>query len=46
MLTSPLLDVSSTEIRRRIAVGAPVHHLVPEAVLELIQAEGLYAEGP
>ena len=46
VLTSPLLDVSSTEIRRRIAAGAPVHHLVPEAVLELIQAEGLYVEGP
>jgi nicotinate-nucleotide adenylyltransferase len=46
VLTSPLLDVSSTEIRRRIAAGAPVRHLVPEPVLELIRAEGLYAETP
>lgn len=46
VLTSPLLDVSSTEIRRRIADGAPVRHLVPDAVLDVVRAEGLYAGGP
>jgi nicotinate-nucleotide adenylyltransferase len=46
VLTSPLLDVSSSEIRRRIAAGEPVRHLVPDAVLELIRADDLYANGP
>jgi len=40
----PELAVSSTEIRRRIARGAPVRHLVPDAVIELIGARGLYRE--
>ena len=46
VLASPLMDVSSTEIRRRIAAGAPVRHLVPDAALEVIRAEGLYTGGP
>ncbi|MGZ4431447.1 MAG: nicotinate-nucleotide adenylyltransferase [Gaiellales bacterium] len=40
VLTSPMLDVSSTEIRRRMATGQPVRHLVPDPVLELLAAEG------
>lgn len=32
----PLLDVSSTEIRRRIAAGEPIDGLVPECVKEKI----------
>ena len=40
----PELAVSSTRIRRRIAQGAPVRYLVPDGVLRLIAAEGLYRE--
>jgi nicotinate-nucleotide adenylyltransferase len=40
----PELDVSSTRIRRRVAQGRPVRYLVPDAVLELIEAMGLYRE--
>jgi nicotinate-nucleotide adenylyltransferase len=40
----PELAVSSTQIRRRVAAGAPVRYLVPDAVLELIAAKGLYRE--
>jgi nicotinate-nucleotide adenylyltransferase len=40
----PELAVSSTRIRRRIAAGAPVRYLVPDAVLELIAQRGLYRE--
>jgi nicotinate-nucleotide adenylyltransferase len=40
----PTLDVSSTEIRRRIAAGIRVRYLVPDAVIELIAARGLYRE--
>ncbi|MFI5046128.1 MAG: nicotinate-nucleotide adenylyltransferase [Acidimicrobiia bacterium] len=41
----PRLDVSSTDIRRRLAAGLPVDGLVPAAVLHAIRARGLYA-GP
>ena len=39
-LLSP--DVSSSEVRRRIAVGEPIDDLVPPAVGKLIQELGLY----
>jgi len=38
----PEIGVSSTEIRSRVAGGAPIRHLVPDAVAELIAARGLY----
>jgi nicotinate-nucleotide adenylyltransferase len=38
----PEIGVSSTRIRRRLAQGRPVRYLLPDAVLELIQARGLY----
>lgn len=38
----PLLDVSSREIRRRIAEGKSVEWLVPDAVLTVIRQHGLY----
>jgi nicotinate-nucleotide adenylyltransferase len=34
--------VSSTDARDRLARGLPVRHLVPEPVLRIIEAEGLY----
>lgn len=37
------VDISSTEIRRRVAAGEPVRNLVPDAVLRIIEREGLYA---
>ena len=36
------LDVSSSELRRRVAAGRPIRHLVPEAVAALIAERGLY----
>jgi nicotinate-nucleotide adenylyltransferase len=38
----PRLDVSSSGIRRRVAEGAPVRHLVPDAVAARIADRGLY----
>ena len=38
----PLLRVSSTEVRARVAAGKPIRYLVPEAVREFIERERLY----
>lgn len=38
----PRLDVSSTDVRARVASGRPIDGLVPPAVAELIRARGLY----
>jgi nicotinate-nucleotide adenylyltransferase len=38
----PRLDISSSLIRRRAAVGQPLRYLVPDAVLAHIERERLY----
>jgi nicotinate-nucleotide adenylyltransferase len=38
----PRVDVSSSEIRRRVAAGRSVRYLVPEAVAEYVAGQGLY----
>ena len=38
----PRLDISSSLIRRFVAAGRPVRHLVPERVRAYIDAQGLY----
>jgi nicotinate-nucleotide adenylyltransferase len=40
----PEIGVSSTGIRRRVAAGRPIRHLVPDGVVELIAQRGLYRE--
>jgi len=39
------VDVSSTEIRERVARGVPIEGLVTEEVAAVIEREGLYREG-
>lgn len=39
----PRIDVSSSDIRRRIASGEPIRYLVPEAVARRIEEGRLYA---
>jgi nicotinate-nucleotide adenylyltransferase len=36
------IDISSSLIRSRVAAGEPIHYLVPDAVREIIEREGLY----
>ena len=38
----PRMDVSSTEVRERVAAGRPYRFLVPERVAGAIEREGLY----
>ena len=38
----PRIDVSSTEVRRRVVDGRPYRFLVPERVADRIERVGLY----
>lgn len=41
-VTIPRLDISSTDVRARLARGAPIDGLVPARVVALIRDRGLY----
>ena len=41
-LTLPMMDVSSTELRRCIAAGEPIAGFVPDPVARYIEQHGLY----
>ncbi len=45
LLEGPSLDVSSSEVRRRVAAGHAIRYLVPRGVEELIRERGLYRRG-
>ena len=45
LLEGPTLEVSSSEIRRRVAAGLTIHYLVPRDVEELILLRRLYRRG-
>ncbi len=42
LLYTPLINISSTEIRERIKQGKPINHLVPKEVDKYIQEHNLY----
>ena len=42
----PRLEVSSTDLRARVADGRPLDYLVPEAVVAVIRRRGLYGTAP
>ena len=45
LVDTPALDISATDCRSRVARGAPIRYLVPDAVADYIAARGLYAHG-
>jgi len=42
-LDMPLIQVSSSAIRRRVREGAPIRYLVPDRVADYVETKGLYA---
>ncbi|HEX2205856.1 MAG TPA: nicotinate-nucleotide adenylyltransferase [Longimicrobium sp.] len=40
------IDVSATEVRRRVAEGKSIRYLVPDSVLAVVEREGLYRAAP
>lgn len=42
-LEIPALEISSSDLRRRLATGRPVDFLVPESAIRCIRSRGLYA---
>jgi nicotinate-nucleotide adenylyltransferase len=43
VVDTPVLDISSTDIRRRIAEHKSIRYLVPDAVAEYIRSHAVYA---
>jgi nicotinate-nucleotide adenylyltransferase len=42
LLEGPSLDISSSELRRRIAAGQPIRYQTPDPVIEYIARQALY----
>ncbi|MCH7596966.1 MAG: nicotinate-nucleotide adenylyltransferase [Planctomycetes bacterium] len=45
VVETPLIDVSSTDVRARVRAQQPIRALVPEAVATYIEQHGLYGDG-
>lgn len=45
-LTTPPIDLSASQLRRRLANGQPIANLIPPAVEQYIQKNGLYQQNP
>jgi len=46
VVEAPLIPISATDIRRRLAAGLPVANLLPAGVEQYIRSRGLYGSRP
>lgn len=44
VVTAPLIDISATDIRRRVAAGQSIDFLTPPAVVDYIRSRAVYRE--
>lgn len=44
VLNTPRIDISATDIRRRVRQGLSIRYLVPDAVADYIRSRGLYRD--
>jgi nicotinic acid mononucleotide adenylyltransferase len=44
LLVAPLIDISATDIRRRVRLGQSIDFLTPASVVKYIQQNGLYGQ--
>ena len=45
-IEGPGLDISSTDLRQRVAAGLPIRYLTPDPVVEYISSQRLYQPEP
>ena len=45
VVTAPLIEISATDIRRRVATGRSIDYLTPPSVVDYIRDRGVYAAG-
>jgi nicotinate-nucleotide adenylyltransferase len=43
-VSTPRLELSSTDLRRRVAAGEPIEFLVPTGAARILRERGLYRE--
>lgn len=46
VVSAPLIEISSTDIRRRVAAELPINYMTPTAVVDYISTHRLYRPGP
>jgi len=44
-IDTPLIDISASQIRKRVATGAPYRYYVPQAIYQIIKKYNLYMKG-
>ena len=42
VVPAPAIDISATDLRRRVAAGRPIRYYVPDAVATIVAQRGLY----